>query len=56
MSPLNRIICLIRGHRDMKFIRNFYGDQAMHVNARSLWRCGSCGKKQYRDELFRHIK
>ncbi len=49
-----RIRCLFGRHED-KFIRNIYGDEINLVGGRSLWRCGHCGKKQYRNFLFKKV-
>lgn len=42
-----------RGEHDFKFIRNLYGDEINSWEARSVWRCGVCGKMQGRPHLFK---
>lgn len=38
---LRKLFCK---HENKKFIRNIYGDEINHQNARSLHRCQDCGK------------
>jgi len=45
-------MCL-RGFHEFKFIRNLYGDEINKWEARSVWRCGNCGKMEGRDYLFK---
>jgi hypothetical protein len=41
MSWLKRLFCK---HYKQTFIRNIYGDEINHLNARSVWKCDKCGK------------
>jgi predicted nucleic acid-binding Zn-ribbon protein len=47
---LQTILCWISGCH-FKFVRNIYGDEINHLNARSVWKCLYCGKYQLRSKL-----
>lgn len=39
-------------HKDLSFVRNIYGDQINHLNARSLWMCKDCMTIIRSDKLY----
>lgn len=53
MKFLKRLLC----KHNLEFARNIYGDEIIESGGnRSRWRCGHCGKVEYRSELRGEVK
>ncbi len=50
LKLFRRLLC---DHRHSQFVRNVYGDEINLLNARSIWKCGHCGKVSYSAILHR---
>jgi len=52
---MNWVKMLFCRHRNLKFVRNIYGDEIVHSGGfkRSWWKCERCGAMKYKPELHR---
>lgn len=47
---IKRMLCK---HKNLKFIRNIYGDEINLTGGRSWWVCTSCDRCKVKDSLYR---